>query len=87
MVASISRAGLAIAALSIAVAMSLGVGMMIESFRENVAEWLDQILQADLYITAPSTAARHSPPCRIAFGSNWARSRAWAAPARPGGCS
>ena len=59
---SLSRAGLAIAALSIAVAVSLGIGVMIESFRDTVAEWLDQILQADIYIATPSTAARSSPP-------------------------
>jgi len=60
--ASISRAGVAIAALTIAVAVSIGVGVMIESFRGTVAEWLDQILQADIYIATPSTAARNSPP-------------------------
>ena len=60
--ASVSRAGLAIAALTIAVAVSVGVGTMIESFRGTIAEWLDQILQADIYIAAPSTAARYSPP-------------------------
>ena len=60
--ASVSRAGLAIAALTIAVAVSVGVGTMIESFRGTIAEWLDQILQADLYVAVPSTAARYSPP-------------------------
>lgn len=60
--ASVSRAGLAIAALSIAVAVSVGVGTMIESFRGTIAEWLDQILQADIYVATPSTAARFSPP-------------------------
>jgi putative ABC transport system permease protein len=60
--ASVSRAGLAIAALTIAVAVSVGVGTMIESFRGTIAQWLDQILQADIYIATPSTAARFSPP-------------------------
>jgi putative ABC transport system permease protein len=60
--ASVSRAGLAIAALTIAVAVSVGVGTMIESFRGTIAQWLDQILQADIYIATPSTAARYSPP-------------------------
>jgi len=60
--ASVSRAGLAIAALTIAVAVSVGVGSMIESFRGTIAEWLDQILQADIYVATPSTAARYSPP-------------------------
>ncbi len=60
--ASVSRAGLAIAALTVAVAVSVGVGTMIESFRGTIAEWLGQILQADIYVSAPSTAARYSPP-------------------------
>lgn len=59
--ASASRAGLAVAALSVAVAVGLGVGTMIQSFRSTVADWLDQILQADVYITAPATA-HLSPP-------------------------
>lgn len=59
--ASLSRTGLAIAALSVAVAVSVGEEMMIESFRGTVADWLDQILQADLYIDTPSTI-RASPP-------------------------
>ena len=60
--ASVSRAGLAIAALTIAVSVSIGVGTMIDSFRGTIAEWLDQILQADIYVASPSTAARYSPP-------------------------
>jgi len=60
--ASVSRAGLAIAALTIAVAVSIGVGTMIESFRGTITEWLDQILQADIYISTPTSAARYSPP-------------------------
>jgi len=60
--ASLSRAGLAVAALTLAVAVSVGVGTMIESFRGTVADWLGQILQADLYVAAPASAARHSPP-------------------------
>ena len=60
--ASLSRAGLAVAALTIAVAVSVGVGAMIDSFRGTVGEWLEQILQADLYISAPATAARYSSP-------------------------
>jgi putative ABC transport system permease protein len=60
--ASVSRAGPAVAALAVAGAVSIGVGTMIDSFRGTVAEWLGQILQADLYVAAPSPAARHSPP-------------------------
>lgn len=60
--ASLSRAGLAIAALSIAVSVSVGTGLMIDSFRGAVTEWLDQILQADIYIATPSTTSRYNPP-------------------------
>ncbi|MDD1651006.1 MAG: ABC transporter permease, partial [Methylococcaceae bacterium] len=60
--ATLSRSGLAIAALTIAVAVSIGVGTMIESFRGSIAEWLDQILQADIYIVTPSSTPRSSPP-------------------------
>ena len=60
--ATLSRSGLAIAALTIAVAVSIGVGTMIESFRGSIAEWLDQILQADIYIAMPSSTPRSSPP-------------------------
>lgn len=61
-ISSVSRSGLAIAALTVAVAVSLGIGIMIESFRSAVDEWLSQILQADIYVATPSSAARHSAP-------------------------
>ncbi len=59
--AAISRSGLAIAALTIAIAVSIGVGTMIDSFRGSIAEWLDQILQADIYIAMPQSTPRSSP--------------------------
>lgn len=59
--ATISRSGLAIAALTIAIAVSIGVGTMIESFRGSIAEWLDQILQADIYIAMPQSTPRSTP--------------------------
>ncbi len=51
---SLSRTGVAIAALMLAVATTVGVGIMVESFRATVVSWLDTTLQADLYIAAPS---------------------------------
>lgn len=59
--ATLSRSGLAIAALTIAIAVSIGVGTMIESFRGSIAEWLDQILQADIYIAMPQSTPRSTP--------------------------
>ncbi len=48
----LSRTGVAIAALCVAVAATVGVGIMVESFRDTVARWLGQTLRADLYVSA-----------------------------------
>jgi len=56
-VAQISRTSVAIAALSIAVATTVGVGTMIDSFRNTVVNWLESILSADIYIAAPRLIA------------------------------
>jgi putative ABC transport system permease protein len=50
---SISRTGVAVAALMVAVAVTIGVSLMISSFRYTVVTWLDQVLQGDVYVTAP----------------------------------
>ncbi|MFK8080508.1 MAG: FtsX-like permease family protein [Granulosicoccus sp.] len=50
---NISRTGLAIAALSIAVSATFGVDVMIGSFRTSVDQWLGTTLQSDIYVTAP----------------------------------
>lgn len=49
--ASLSRTGVAIAALMIVVSVTGGVGIMIQSFRDTVETWLESTLQADLYIS------------------------------------
>lgn len=63
---NISRTGLAIAALSIAVSATFGVEVMIGSFRTTVDHWLKTTLQSDVYVTAPSELstqdARLLPP-------------------------
>ena len=51
--ASLSRTGVAIAALGMALAAMIGVGVMVESFRESLREWLEQTMRADVYVTAP----------------------------------
>ncbi|MCU0642869.1 MAG: FtsX-like permease family protein [bacterium] len=56
-VTQISRTAVAIAALSIAVATTIGVGTMIGSFRNTVVNWLENILSADIYIAAPRLIA------------------------------
>jgi putative ABC transport system permease protein len=54
--ASLSRTGVAIAALGMALAAMIGVGIMVESFRESLREWLVQTMRADVYVTAPGVA-------------------------------
>ncbi len=54
LVASLSRTAVAVAALMVAVAVTVGVTLMIDSFRYTVTIWLAQTLQGDVYITAPS---------------------------------
>jgi putative ABC transport system permease protein len=51
-VASLSRTGIALAALIIAVSATVGVGIMIDSFRLTVVQWLENILRADIYVTS-----------------------------------
>ena len=47
--ASLSRTGVAIVALAVAVSATIGVSVMVGSFRASVGDWLEQTLQADLY--------------------------------------
>ncbi len=57
---TLSRTGVAVAALTIAVASTVGVGVMIDSFRGTVVSWLTQSLQADVYVQPPSLVFRRS---------------------------
>lgn len=52
-----SRTAVAVAALMIAVSVTIGVQVMIASFRTTVTLWLDQTLQGDLYIAAQGLSA------------------------------
>lgn len=56
--ASLSRTAVALAALMVAVATTVGVGLMVASFRQTVVTWLDTSLQADVYVSPPSLVAR-----------------------------
>jgi len=51
--ASLSRTGVAVAALGMAVAAMIGVSIMVESFRVSVRHWLVQTMRADIYVAAP----------------------------------
>jgi putative ABC transport system permease protein len=54
--ASITRTGVAVAALTVAVSATVGVSIMIDSFRGSLAAWLDHTLSSDIYVTAPATS-------------------------------
>lgn len=57
---NISRTYIAIAALALAVAATVGVGTMISSFRSTVINWLEARLNADVFISAPSLISRRN---------------------------
>ena len=60
---ALSRTAVAIAALMVAVSVTIGVGLMVGSFRATVVAWLGQTLWGDIYISAPSlTATRSATP-------------------------
>lgn len=48
----LSRLGIAVAALMVALSASVGVGVMVESMRASVNTWLSDLLRADLYVAA-----------------------------------
>ncbi len=52
---SLSRTGVAVAALSLSVSVIVGVSVMIASFRGTVTTWLDGALTADVFISAPAS--------------------------------
>ncbi len=51
--ASLSRTGVAVAALGMAIAAMIGVSIMVESFRVSLRHWLVQTMRADIYVAAP----------------------------------
>ncbi|MEJ2479621.1 MAG: FtsX-like permease family protein [Acidihalobacter sp.] len=52
--ASLGRTVVAVAALSVALAASIGVGIMVDSFRATLVDWLTQSLRGDIYVNAQS---------------------------------
>jgi putative ABC transport system permease protein len=53
-VAAMSRTAPAMAALVVAVSVTVGLGSMITSFRSTVTRWLDATLKADIYVSVPA---------------------------------
>jgi putative ABC transport system permease protein len=65
---------LPVAALVLALAVTLGLGTMVHSFRRSVDEWLGQVLPADVYVSVPAgpgerTAAGIEPALVAALGA------------------
>lgn len=54
---SLSRTAPAIAALVVAVSVTVGLGVMIDSFRGTLVRWLDGTLRADVYVSLPGPGA------------------------------
>ena len=49
--ASLSRTSVAIVALAVAVSATVGVSIMVDSFRGSVSDWLGNTLRSDIYIS------------------------------------
>jgi putative ABC transport system permease protein len=87
--ASLSRTGVATAALAIAIATVNGVGLMIVSFRASLDDWLDTTLTADIYLSAvadgfSSPTSRSRVSCAI--GAETSRWRVRLLPTTRGAC-
>ena len=54
---ALSRTGVATAALVVAVSATIGIGIMVGSFRQTVASWLESWLRADVYVTTVGTGS------------------------------
>jgi putative ABC transport system permease protein len=59
---AVSRTGVAAAALMVAVSATIGVSVMIASFRATVENWLGLTLMADLYVSAPGPGGLRMAP-------------------------
>ena len=57
---SLSRTGVAVAALTVAVSVIVGVNAMIGSFRLTVADWLATSLGAQIYVSPPLFASNNA---------------------------
>lgn len=60
--ACLSRTSIAVAALAVALSMTIGVDTMIFSFRNSVDQWLEGSLRGDLYIAPATTKWGHPLP-------------------------
>ncbi len=59
---SVGRTGVAVAALTVAVSVTIGVSLMIQGFRATVLNWLEVSLRADVFIAAPLPGGARTTP-------------------------
>ncbi len=71
--ASLSRTGVAAAALMVAIATTIGMTLMMHSFRDSVEGWLERRLDADLYVYQPGSGASGRAELDISLGDCIAR--------------
>lgn len=57
---ALSRTAVAVTALMVAVSATIGVGLMITSFRGAVVRWLEGTLRSDVYVSPPSLIGSRS---------------------------
>lgn len=65
---SLSRTGVALAALLVAIATTVGVSVMVHSFRDSVVNWIEHSLRADIYLSSADAAdlrERGLPPSLV----------------------
>ena len=64
--AGLTRSAVAVGALMVALAATVGVGVMVDSFRRSVEVWLDRTLRADLYVGVPGRGWERTLPAGLA---------------------
>ena len=64
---SLSRTGVATAALMVAMATTIGMSLMIHSFRHSVALWLERRLDADFYLYTSGRDVTRRPQLPLEF--------------------
>ena len=60
--ASTHRLSVSVAALSVSLALTVAIAVMVGSFRQTVLYWVDQTLGADLYVRPGTPPRSQSPP-------------------------
>ncbi len=58
----LASAGVAVAGLAVAVAMMVGITIMVSSFRESLAGWIERTVQADIYVSAAAWRGDRDAP-------------------------